>query len=438
MVFFEEAPAVRELQRRFKLSEYTNEDINEHASTLRHLAAQGCSVVEMGVRTGVSSWPLLLGLHESSPWGECAFGQGRKFHSGFDVNAFMEAPLARQLAEEIGVEYSFTQASVLRIDLEEDCDLLFIDTYHSFAQLRWELRRHGPRARKYIVLHDTVLNGEEAECLVGRSCLRLMPRVGRPNMTDMQAGLLQAIEEFLSLHGEWRVAHHYSYNNGLTVLARVPPTAEHCQGEALEWLAMSPARRPYTAWEHARVGLLIEAFPLGFAATSSPLSSEEHLRKALGADYGQPHALLALAQRHCPRWAQSQCPEADRKEALLLLSKLLKYNKDIWPGQMMMAELQTDPGPGVSPGDLHVAAWRLAPKNRQAAALAARALRRVGREAEAESILGSASRSLQTSTEAAQPAEDAFPLSEIYWKEVLCRANRSNWLLDNSRRARRA
>jgi hypothetical protein len=93
----------------------------------------------------------------------------------------------------------FHQADVLRVDIEET-DLLFIDTWHVYGQLKEELRRHGGKVRKYIVVHDTTTFGQRGE-------------------TEGHAGLWPAVEEFLAA-GTFAIKVRYQNNNGLTVLER--------------------------------------------------------------------------------------------------------------------------------------------------------------------------------------------------------------------------
>ena len=88
---------------------------------------------------------------------------------------------------------------MLAVDIEET-DLLFIDTWHVYDQLREELRRHAGRASRYVVLHDTTTFGERGE-VAGH------------------AGLWPAVEEYLAL-GRFALAARYENNNGLTVLRR--------------------------------------------------------------------------------------------------------------------------------------------------------------------------------------------------------------------------
>ena len=58
------------------------------------------------------------------------------------------APLAGR------TDFHFTVGDTKAIDIEET-DLLFIDTLHTYDQLAAELARHGMKARRWIVLHDT-------------------------------------------------------------------------------------------------------------------------------------------------------------------------------------------------------------------------------------------------------------------------------------------
>jgi len=82
----------------------------------------------------------------------------------------------------------------------EPCDMLAIDSYHTFDQLRTELFLHGPNVRKTIVMHDTSLYGEVGE--------------------DGGPGMQKAIDEFLAANSEWTEIDRRTNNNGLTVLVR--------------------------------------------------------------------------------------------------------------------------------------------------------------------------------------------------------------------------
>ncbi len=95
---------------------------------------------------------------------------------------------------------------MLKVGIEET-DLLFIDTWHVYEQLKEELRLHGSKARKYIVLHDTTTFGENGE-------------------GEGRRGLWPAVEEFLAV-GEFQIKERFQNNNGLTILVRKPAPGQN-------------------------------------------------------------------------------------------------------------------------------------------------------------------------------------------------------------------
>lgn len=190
-------------------------DINEHLPTLKRYGSECASITEMGVRKGLST----------SAW----LAARPKSLRSYDIDgAFFlknRDALYRQAAKEIGSDFEYIVADVLKIDIAPT-DLLFIDTWHIYEQLRDELARHADKAKKYIVLHDTETFGtwgEDPEWIraahrVSRVLRRLSKRIPEVRRRD---GLLRAVDEFLAAHREWKREAHFSNNNGLTVLARV-------------------------------------------------------------------------------------------------------------------------------------------------------------------------------------------------------------------------
>lgn len=171
-------------------------DTAEHLPTLRALAANADTssprplwVVEFGVRSIVSTWALLAGRPLSL------------------VSVDIVAPPSAELAEvsgcaaEIGTAFEFIHASTL--DLEPvDCDVLFIDTLHTYSQLRAELARHAAGVSGWIAMHDTETFGARGE-------------------DGTEPGLRAALDEFLAAHTEWEIVHDVANCNGLVVLERV-------------------------------------------------------------------------------------------------------------------------------------------------------------------------------------------------------------------------
>lgn len=166
-------------------------DISEHLSTLSNYANECEHITELGVRTVVSTWALASGnpkvlrsydiLHPEK--------HGAKEH----FEQFIKA------VDETEIDFLFTEADDLQIEIEET-DLLFIDTWHVYDQLKKELELHGNKAKKYIIFHDTVTFGEHGE--------------------GGGVGLMPAINEFLQSNSHWAIKEHFLNCNGLMVLFR--------------------------------------------------------------------------------------------------------------------------------------------------------------------------------------------------------------------------
>lgn len=160
-------------------------DINEHIPFLYQLAKQCDSIIEFGVRTGKSTRAF---LYSGTPL------------KSYDLELNSELESLFYYAKQQGQNVDYIRANVLGIVIEP-VDLLFIDTWHVYDQLKQELKIHGNKATKYIAFHDTFTFG-----LVGE---------------DGGMGLIPAIMEFLMENPHWKVKYFFTNNNGLTVLERI-------------------------------------------------------------------------------------------------------------------------------------------------------------------------------------------------------------------------
>lgn len=172
-----------EIKQRYALACSAPSDINEHVATLHRYAEQCERVVEMGVRNVVSTWGLLA-------------ARPKKLVC-YDLIRHVEVDDLERLARQV-TDFSFIQGDVLSLDIEET-DLLFIDTWHTYDQLKAEFARHGNKATKYIVLHDTEVYGIQGN--------------------DGKVGLLPAVDEIV-VGGVWKRVEVFTNNNGLTVLGK--------------------------------------------------------------------------------------------------------------------------------------------------------------------------------------------------------------------------
>ena len=119
------------------------------------------------------------------------------------------------MAREKGLNFTFIQSDVLKVEIEE-CDMLFIDTYHCYNQLKSELDLHANKVKKYIAMHDTVSYATRDEGMA-----HWVTNEMKNNYRDEgKYGLILAINEFLEENKNWEIENVYTHNNGLMILKR--------------------------------------------------------------------------------------------------------------------------------------------------------------------------------------------------------------------------
>lgn len=190
------------LERLYRSVCETPSDINEHLPLLRELARECEHVTEFGVRDGNSTIALLA-------------GQPSKLVSwDVDPRAIVCSRSAEVFNILIGEEPNRTiweprVGSTLEIRTEPT-DMLFIDTFHTGAQLWAELKRHVDPVempvKKFLVFHDTETFG----------------MVGEDGVSPALRGAIRHFQKNWAFP-QWEVLHDFKHNNGLVVLKAVTP-----------------------------------------------------------------------------------------------------------------------------------------------------------------------------------------------------------------------
>lgn len=187
----------------------TPSDINEHLPVLYKYASECSHVTECGVRSVVSSYAFAAAL------------VGRPSTKLVQVDPTSHPNIVAfggECATE-GLEVVFHNQSDLECPMEPT-DLLFIDTWHVYGQLKRELARWHSVVAKYIILHDTTIDALKGETIrIGWNAEYQSRTTGIP-VAEIRKGLWPAVEEFLAQHPEWTLRERYTNNNGLTVLQR--------------------------------------------------------------------------------------------------------------------------------------------------------------------------------------------------------------------------
>lgn len=177
----------KELKEKYESLCLKDGDINQHLPTLYEYAKRCNTVTEFGVRYIVSTWALLYAnpkkmtsydIQDPSAWG-ASIDEVYKLKGTTD--------------------FKFVKASTLEVEIEKT-DLLFIDTFHTYKQLKGELDLHAKKCLKYLIFHDTETFGKNGE-------------------DGSNEGIQRAIDELLQ-GNEWEYELIKKNNNGLTILRR--------------------------------------------------------------------------------------------------------------------------------------------------------------------------------------------------------------------------
>lgn len=183
-------------------------DINEHLPTLYNYASRCESILELGIRDCISSWAFVYGLLNNNKPKKKIF-----------LNDILPCKIDDLLekTEDLNIDIQYQWINDLELDINEKYDMTFIDTWHIYGQLKRELAKFSKITNKYIIMHDTTIDGEFSECC--RS--KYIAFDSEYTRQELTLGLWYAISEFLENNKDGWVLHKRFTNNcGLTILEK--------------------------------------------------------------------------------------------------------------------------------------------------------------------------------------------------------------------------
>lgn len=168
----------------------THSDINDALPVLREFASKCKHVTEFGIRTANSTTALLAAQPD------------RLISYDLELNLPFLDDLMRVKGR---TNFSYHKGDTREITIEPT-EMLFVDTVHTYRQLRVELSRHADKVSKLIAFHDTGKNGygfrDEGD-------------------TDTEKkGLWPAIQEWLD-RGGWEMCYEIPDRWGFSVFKRL-------------------------------------------------------------------------------------------------------------------------------------------------------------------------------------------------------------------------
>ena len=114
-------------------------DIHEHLPILYKYACQVKHITELGVGPGNSTAAFM-------------YARPKKFIT-YDILSNGRVQEFIKLAKSEGLDYTYHVASTLEVDIEPT-DFLFIDSKHTYEQLKEELKLHADKVSTYLGFHD--------------------------------------------------------------------------------------------------------------------------------------------------------------------------------------------------------------------------------------------------------------------------------------------
>ena len=175
-------------------------DINEHLPTLKKYAEDCDHVTEMGVRWLVSTIAFMMG----KPKKLISYDIDPLENWGINTNEVVE------LGKKNEIDFNFILGNTLELEIEET-DLLFLDTWHSYKQLKAELALHASKVKKYIIFHDTTEYADKDETSYEE---------WGDEWKGEGIGIWKAIEEFLESNPKWELIERFTNCNGLTIIGK--------------------------------------------------------------------------------------------------------------------------------------------------------------------------------------------------------------------------
>lgn len=162
-------------------------DISAHLPLLKFIARDCNHITEFGTRDCYSTSALLMGCK-----GKVVSYDIIKSATIFKLEGIVDNNHWQFIQRD-------TTDPLLNI---ESTDFLFIDSLHTYQQVKLELRQ-AKYVKKYIGFHDTFSHGLQSLDIPG------------------QEGINRAINEFLEQNVEWQKVYEVFFNHGLLIIERI-------------------------------------------------------------------------------------------------------------------------------------------------------------------------------------------------------------------------
>ena len=160
-------------------------DMHEHLPWISELTSECKHATELGVGYAQSTRGFLR--------------QDVELHS-YEISPYEVTTQFFTEARSAGRNVTLHVCSTLETEIAPT-DIMLVDSYHSYEQVKSELDLHADKVSKYILFHDTELFGARGQ--------------------GGEEGVWKAIQEFLDTNPQWQLVERRINCNGMTLIKRV-------------------------------------------------------------------------------------------------------------------------------------------------------------------------------------------------------------------------
>jgi hypothetical protein len=206
-------------------------EIQEHLPILSDYAASVNSVLQVGGTHDVCVlWSFVAGLYVGAQYqnglksDEKSEKQEESLEKRITVVDASQPPSINTLnlvARALRVNLRCVASPTLKFATTDTYDIVFIDGWHCYGQVRRELIKFAPLCNRYLILHDTSIDEYSSESV--RLHVDIAKQVEETGYSypEICTGIWPAIVEFLKTSKDFRLVQRFSNCNGLTILERV-------------------------------------------------------------------------------------------------------------------------------------------------------------------------------------------------------------------------
>ena len=175
---------------------FKSPEAKETCRVLREYVSKCDSVLEFGIRGGITAIALMQGLLDKKSVFKPRY-VGVDLINDESINRIVE------ISNKVGVSFQFWKGHTSDFPpFETDCFLW--DTFHCAGNLLNDLNYISPHVHKYIIIVGTKIDGDASEALRRSLDFEMVAKELRISLSDAARGLNPAINQFLQSNTSWK------------------------------------------------------------------------------------------------------------------------------------------------------------------------------------------------------------------------------------------